>query len=836
MSGTGNMRLAVVITGDAGNLRAEVKAVEGDLKGMGRAGEQAGQQLGGGMQIAAAAARTLAPLLGAAGVAGGIMHVARAGDAMTTSLNRLQAATGSVAEASRVYEELGRLALQTGVAAGESAGAFARFSIAAREIGATNTEVVQLVRTIQQAGAIAGSSTQETASATLQLSQALASGRLQGDELRSILEAMPNLAEELARALGVSIGELRRMGEAGELTSRRVFDALLQASTRINEQFQQLTPTMSQSFSVLGVAMTTFVERLDRAAELSQTIAAAARAAANALNSIRVGVGLGTPQETAERGQARSEARISELNRRIVAAEAATNDERPPNMTPEQQRRWDAQFSRDPIQQGRAQQLAALRAERDEATRELERFTLLREQEERENLVANLQARVDAGVVRGRNLGQGEFGPPAPPAPAALTARGGAVHRPERDPLGDRISSIDAAIQGERRLAAATLEGGRASAMAEARNRAAAEALQMSRDGTVSYEDALRALTARYAALADAQGEARAATLEFQDTQARAENALRGNLIGATAAERARQTAEFRRRQELDRAGIDPNSDRGRGLVAAAAAEAGQRLDLDRQEAAFERIGQFGERAFERIGESVTRMAAEGKMSFKDLGNIGNAIASELMQEFTRLALMNPLRNMLLGNNLPTLLDVGARLLPSVLGAAMGGLTAYGGVSPAGAIMPGQTYVPGFTPGLHSGGIAGLEATFLRAVPPSVFANAPRFHGGGMIGPNEVPAILERGEGVFTPEQMRALGPAGDVALGVRGGDVHLSVNFEGGDLGNARDQARMAEQLRAVVRQEVAAAAPGIARGAHQLTLEEARRGGRTARELGRR
>ncbi|WP_395020201.1 phage tail tape measure protein [Dongia sp.] len=63
--------------------------------------------------------------------------------------------------------------------------------------------------------------------------------------------------------------------------------------------------------------------------------------------------------------------------------------------------------------------------------------------------------------------------------------------------------------------------------------------------------------------------------------------------------------------------------------------------------------------------------------------------------------------------------------------------------------------------GFHGGGIAGGRPTFTRRMPASAFAGAPRLHGGGFIGPGEVPAILKRGEGVFTAEQMANLAPAG---------------------------------------------------------------------------
>lgn len=72
--------------------------------------------------------------------------------------------------------------------------------------------------------------------------------------------------------------------------------------------------------------------------------------------------------------------------------------------------------------------------------------------------------------------------------------------------------------------------------------------------------------------------------------------------------------------------------------------------------------------------------------------------------------------------------------------------------------------------GFHGGGIAGGTPTFQRSMPMAAFAGAPRLHSGGFIGPGEVPAILKRGEGVFTAEQMANMAPAGG------GGDVIINV------------------------------------------------------------
>ena len=76
---------------------------------------------------------------------------------------------------------------------------------------------------------------------------------------------------------------------------------------------------------------------------------------------------------------------------------------------------------------------------------------------------------------------------------------------------------------------------------------------------------------------------------------------------------------------------------------------------------------------------------------------------------------------------------------------------------------------PGGSAGLlHTGGIVGAPGGRQRLVAPSLFAHAPRHHGGGIAGrlrPGEVPIIAEKGEGVFTSEQMRTLAPAGPPAV-----------------------------------------------------------------------
>jgi hypothetical protein len=93
--------------------------------------------------------------------------------------------------------------------------------------------------------------------------------------------------------------------------------------------------------------------------------------------------------------------------------------------------------------------------------------------------------------------------------------------------------------------------------------------------------------------------------------------------------------------------------------------------------------------------------------------------------------------------------------------------------------------------GFHQGGVVGRESTFLRNVPASVFQGAPRFHGGGLAG-DEVPAILQRGEGVFTANQMKALGMQSQAEGGTDSKVINITVNVNGT---NAPDVRRAAGQ-----------------------------------------
>ena len=157
---------------------------------------------------------------------------------------------------------------------------------------------------------------------TAVMAQALASGTLQGDELRSILEGLPTLAQALARELGVSIGELRKLGSEGKLTADTVFPALLGAVEKLNGEFERAPLSVGRAFGQLTVATDQFLARLDQAIGLSNTLAQALSGAARVLDGVRRGSGLLLPteQEAARRAEAAAlRAQIARLEAEIEA-------------------------------------------------------------------------------------------------------------------------------------------------------------------------------------------------------------------------------------------------------------------------------------------------------------------------------------------------------------------------------------------------------------------------------------------------------------------------------------------------------------------------------------
>lgn len=146
----------------------------------------------------------------------------------------------------------------------------ARFGNNAKDAFSSSEEVVAFADLIQKQMTIAGASTQEAANAELQLSQALGSGVLRGDELNSIFEQAPNLIQNIADYLDVPIGKIREMAADGELSADVVKAAIFSAADDINSKFNEMPMTWGQMWqSMQNTALIAFQPVLQRLNDLA---------------------------------------------------------------------------------------------------------------------------------------------------------------------------------------------------------------------------------------------------------------------------------------------------------------------------------------------------------------------------------------------------------------------------------------------------------------------------------------------------------------------------------------------------------------------------------------
>lgn len=136
----------------------------------------------------------------------------------------------------------------------------------------SNQETIAFAENLNKMFVIAGASQQEMSSASLQLTQALGSGVLRGEELNAVFESAPNVIQSIADYLDVPIGKIREMASDGEITADIVKTALLSATDEINSQFEQMPMTFGQIWtSISNDAVMAFDPVLDRLNEIANS-------------------------------------------------------------------------------------------------------------------------------------------------------------------------------------------------------------------------------------------------------------------------------------------------------------------------------------------------------------------------------------------------------------------------------------------------------------------------------------------------------------------------------------------------------------------------------------
>lgn len=190
---------------------------------------------------------------------------------------RVDVAAGSVEAGGVAMAELADISKRTQSSLSGNIEVFTRLNASIKQMGGTQADTLQLTELLAKAIKVSGASAVEAKSAMLQFGQALGSGKLAGDELRSLLETAPYLMKQLADGIGVPVGSLKKLGEEGKLTADVVTNALGKAAAQIDEDFKKFPQTIESAMVVARDQAALAALKLDELTGTSAALTGAAK-------------------------------------------------------------------------------------------------------------------------------------------------------------------------------------------------------------------------------------------------------------------------------------------------------------------------------------------------------------------------------------------------------------------------------------------------------------------------------------------------------------------------------------------------------------------------------
>jgi len=217
------------------------------------------------------ATKTMLAFVGAASV-GEIIKIA---DRMTQLNAKINLYTKSATEATAVMSQLNSIANASGSSIGAVSELYTRMASSLQSMGATQGQILQLTDTINKLGVVSGASPEAMSNAMMQLSQSMAGGIVRAEEFNSIMENTPMIAQEVAKSMGISMGELRNQMLAGKLSAQDFANALLSGSARADEMASKMPRTVGQATQALSNNFSQLVNAVNDATSSTSVISAA---------------------------------------------------------------------------------------------------------------------------------------------------------------------------------------------------------------------------------------------------------------------------------------------------------------------------------------------------------------------------------------------------------------------------------------------------------------------------------------------------------------------------------------------------------------------------------
>ncbi|MCD1620737.1 tape measure protein [Salipiger manganoxidans] len=254
----------------------QAKAIENRYRDMNRNLDSIGRN---------AAQSIIAPLAGIA-AALSVREVGRYADAWTVAGNKIAASAQIAGTQARSLEDLNTIADETRSGLSETADLYSKLLRSTAGVAKSELEVARATEIVNKAFKAGGAAASEQVAGILQLSQGLGSGILQGDELRSVRENAPILAQALADFYQVNIAGLKKLGEEGKITSEGVFRAILAAQPKIEAAFATTNATIQDGVTRVNNAFTQYIGQTDESLSASQRLVAGLTALADNFDTV----------------------------------------------------------------------------------------------------------------------------------------------------------------------------------------------------------------------------------------------------------------------------------------------------------------------------------------------------------------------------------------------------------------------------------------------------------------------------------------------------------------------------------------------------------------------
>jgi tape measure domain-containing protein len=714
-------------------------------------------------------------------LARGVKEVASYADAWKLATNQVAAANAISNIQARSMEGINEIASRTRTSLSETAELYGKLLRSTNDVATSEKQVALATELVNKAFKAGGASVQEQVNGIRQLAQSLASGIFQGDELRSIRENAPLLAQAIADEFNTTIGGLKKLGAEGALTADRVFRAILAGAKPIEDAFAATNATIADSFTILSNALVQYVGKADAAFGISKGIAETAKLASANFQELADSIfsSNGEIERLIKNWKALRDAMnfrvfdegtdeaeqlakvINFLKETVISSENPLGNfsnrvlgglSHPFNAFIKQingaVEGWNffkTEISKLPTV-GEFAEFLGLGELRDEiaeivtgVTKGFPQYLIdigksAMQAEGQVKRMANTVETFGASQSRGRPAGTFEF------LSAFLKDRGGrgfsipaetqetlnkqnaaiAKWRAElQGGAGDMDKLAAAAANGSKALDRATIEIEAYDAVLELLKESGAKVINM-------HSEHAKWLMQVYIS-AKLAGDANRLLADIFDETTSTQRQIDQNkqltaALRGSAEEFDRLRIKIEAYNYVVALGGDGTTEFEKGLMKL-------KEEAIRSGEVFERtkdqVAQVGETINSTIGSAISSVSSAFADAVVEGENFRDMLDA-LLKDLAKLAINS--------------------MMQLFLRQIIGGVGVTGGA-------PGTGLLSGIA--VHEGGIVGREGT-PRTLPSSMFAGAPRFHGG--LRANEYPAILEKGEGVFTSEQMKALG------------------------------------------------------------------------------